>query len=192
MFELLHSIRARDPAKPSFAEVLLAYNGYHAVCVHRMNHFLWGVGLHVLARFFANIARIFTGVEIHPQALIGKNLFIDHGTGVVIGQTATIGDDVTIYHGVTLGGVGRVGDVSGKRHPTIGNRVIIGSGAQVLGNILIGEGAKIGSNSVVTTDVPDGATAVGVPARIVKCSEDARAYGMPTSAELEQMFDFNI
>ena len=192
MFELLNSIRERDPAKPTFAEVLFAYNGYHAVCLYRLNNFIWHFGLRALARFCANITRILTGVEIHPQAVIGRNLFIDHGTGVVIGQTAVIGDDVTIYHGVTLGGVGRVGDSSGKRHPTIGNAVIIGAGAQVLGNITIGAGAKIGSNSVVTIDVPDGCTAVGVPARIVKCSEGARAYGMPTTAELTQFFDYHI
>jgi serine O-acetyltransferase len=188
MFELLQSIRKRDPAQPTFAEVLFAYNGYHAVCLYRMNHWIWGLGLRALARFCANITRILTGVEIHPQAQIGKNLFIDHGTGVVIGQTALIGDEVTIYHGVTLGGVGVEGQVSAKRHPTIGDGAIIGSGAQVLGDIVIGARAKIGSNSVVTSDIPEGCTAVGVPARIIKCAETARAYGMPTTAELAENF----
>ena len=189
MFDLLRSIQKRDPAKPTFAEVLLGYNGYHAVCLYRVNHWVWGLGLRALARFLSNITRILTGVEIHPQAQIGKNLFIDHGTGVVIGQTAIIGDNVTIYHGVTLGGVGREGQVGGKRHPTVEEGAIIGSGAQVLGDIIIGAGAKIGSNSVVTSDVPAGCTAVGVPARVIRCAEMARAYGMPTVEELAANFD---
>lgn len=188
MFELLKSIQERDPAKPSFVEVLFAYNGYHAVCLYRINNIIWNFGLKTLARTLANFTRFLTGVEIHPQATIGKNLFIDHGTGVVIGQTAIICDNVTIYHGVTLGGVGREGQISGKRHPTICDGVIIGSGAQVLGDITIGKNAKIGSNSVVTSDIPEGCTAVGVPAKTVKCSETARAYGMPTSEELAQNF----
>ena len=191
MFELLKSIRARDPANPTFAEVLFGYNGYHAVCLHRVNSFIWGLGLLALARFGCNLTRFLTGVEIHPAAKIGKNLFIDHGMGVVIGQTAIIGDEVTIYQGVTLGGVGKDGD-NGRRHPTISDGAIIGAGAQVLGGVTVGVGAKVGSNSVVITNVPDGATAVGVPARIAKLSSSNNAYGMPTAAEMEQFFDFHI
>jgi serine O-acetyltransferase len=191
MFELLNSIRERDAAKPTFAEVLFAYNGYHAVCLHWLNNFLWNLGLRALARFCANITRILTGVEIHPEAVIGKNLFIDHGMGVVIGQTAEIGDDVTIYQNVTLGGIGKDGD-NGRRHPTIRNGAIIGAGAQVLGGITIGVRAKVGANSVVISSVPDGATAVGVPARIVKSDDKARAYGMPTEQELEEVFHYHI
>ena len=187
MFELLRSIQKRDPANPTIAEVFLAYNGYHAVSIHRMNNFLWNLGLRALARFMANFARILTGIEIHPEATIGKNLFIDHGTGVVIGQTAVIEDDVTIYHGVTLGGVGRVGQVNGKRHPTLKQGAIIGAGAQVLGNITIGAHAKVGANSVVSCDIPDGTTAIGIPARVIGGDERARAYGMPSLKEMDEL-----
>lgn len=187
MSELIKSIRERDPAKPTFAEVLFAYNGFHAVVLHRVNNFVWNLGLRALARFFANITRMFTGVEIHPEATIGKNLFIDHGTGVVIGQTAVIGDNVTIYHGVTLGGVGRTGGVNGKRHPTVESGAIIGAGSQLLGDITIGEGAKIGANSVVTTDIPAHATAIGIPARVVGGDDKARAYGMPSREEMADL-----
>lgn len=187
MFELLRSIQTRDPASPTFAEVFFAYNGYHAVSIHRMNNFLWNLGLRALARFMANFARILTGIEIHPEAKIGKNFFIDHGTGVVIGQTAVVEDDVTIYHGVTLGGVGRVGQVNGKRHPTLKQGAIIGAGAQVLGNITIGAHAKVGANSVVSCDIPDGATAIGIPARVIGGDERARAYGMPSLKEMDEL-----
>ncbi len=187
MFELIKSIRQRDPATPTFAEVLFAYNGFHAVMLHCMNGFFWGLGLHAFARFLANITRILTGIEIHPEANIGKNLFIDHGTGVVIGQTTIIEDNVTIYHGVTLGGVGRVGQVIDKRHPTLKSGAIIGAGAQVLGNITIGENAKIGANSVVTTDIPDGATAIGIPARVIGGDDTARGYGMPSRKEMGEV-----
>ncbi len=187
MFDLIKSIQSRDPAKPGFAEVLLAYNGFHAVMWHRMNNWLWHLGLRTLARFFANIARMFTGIEIHPEATIGKNFFIDHGSGVVIGQTAIIEDNVTIYHGVTLGGVGKVGGVNGKRHPTLKHGAIVGSGAQVLGDITIGCCAKIGSNSVVTSDIPEGATAIGIPARVIGGDDKARAYGMPSRKEMEDV-----
>ncbi len=187
MLELIKSIQERDPANPTFAEVLFAYNGFHAVSLHRMNNFIWGLGLKALARFCANITRILTGIEIHPEANIGKNLFIDHGTGVVIGQTTIVGDNVTIYHGVTLGGVGRVGQVTEKRHPTLKNGAIIGAGAQVLGDITIGEYAKIGANSVVTNDIPDGATAIGIPARVVGGDDKARGYGMPSRKEMEEI-----
>tara|TARA_R110001592_G_scaffold79054_5_gene236813 strand:- start:32141 stop:32827 length:687 start_codon:yes stop_codon:yes gene_type:complete len=187
MFDLIKSIRERDPAKPSFAEVFFAYNGFHAVMWHRMDNWLWHLGLRGLARFFANIARILTGIEIHPEATIGNNFFIDHGTGVVIGQTAVIEDDVTIYHGVTLGGVGKVGAVNGKRHPTLKEGAIVGAGAQVLGDVTIGAHAKIGSNSVVTSDIPEGATAIGIPARVIGGDDKARAYGMPSRKEMEDV-----
>ena len=187
MFDLIKSIQDRDPAKPTFAEVFFAYNGFHAVMWHRMNNWIWHLGLRGLARFFANLARIFTGIEIHPEANIGKNFFIDHGTGVVIGQTAVIEDEVTIYHGVTLGGVGKVGEVNGKRHPTLREGAIVGAGAQVLGDIVIGKHAKIGSNSVVTSDIPDGATAIGIPARVIGGDDKARAYGMPSRQEMQDV-----
>lgn len=187
MCDLIKSIQERDPANPTFLEVLFAYNGFHAVSMHRMNNFIWNLGLHALARFFANITRMFTGIEIHPEANIGKNLFIDHGTGVVIGQTAIIEDNVTIYHGVTLGGVGRQGAVDGKRHPTLKEGAIIGAGAQVLGDITIGAHAKVGSNSVVTSDIPDGATAIGIPARVIGGDDKARAYGMPSREEMQDV-----
>jgi serine O-acetyltransferase len=187
MFENLRFIQENDSADPTFLEVLLAYNGYHAICWHRMNHAIWThLKLRALARFSANVCRIFTGIEIHPEAKIGKNFYIDHGTGAVIGQTAISGDEVTIFHGVTLGGVGRDGE-SGKRHPTVKDRAMIGSGAQVLGNITIGEGAKIGSNSVVLHDVPDGKTALGIPARVVGGDGKARAYGLPSLKETENI-----
>ena len=187
MFDLIKSIQDRDPAKPTFAEVFFAYNGFHAVMWHRMNNWIWHLGLKGLARFFANLARIFTGIEIHPEANIGKNFFIDHGTGVVIGQTAVIEDEVTIYHGVTLGGVGKVGEVNGKRHPTLKEGAIVGAGAQVLGDVVIGKHAKIGSNSVVTSDIPDGATAIGIPARVIGGDDKARAYGMPSRQEMQDV-----
>ncbi len=187
MIELIKSIRERDPATPTFLEVFFAYNGFHAVMLHRMNNFFWHLGLHVFARFLANITRFLTGIEIHPEANIGKNFFIDHGTGVVIGQTAIVENNVTIYHGVTLGGVGRVGQVDAKRHPTLKEGTIIGAGAQILGDIIIGEHAKIGANSVVTTDIPSGETAIGIPARVVGGDETARGYGMPSRKEMEDV-----
>ncbi|MBI1300042.1 MAG: serine O-acetyltransferase [Alphaproteobacteria bacterium] len=182
---LIQSIRERDPAQPSTLEVIFAYNGFHAVLFHRMNHFLYELGLKGLARFFSNIARILTGIEIHPGAKIGRRCFIDHGTGVVIGETAVIEDDVTIYHGVTLGGIGRIGVVDGKRHPTVRVGAIIGAGAQVLGDITIGENARVGANSVVTSNVDDGCTVIGVPARAIKCQESSNAYGMPSLEAIE-------
>ncbi len=187
MFDLIKSIQERDPANPTFAEVLFAYNGFHAVSLHRVNNFIWHLGLKAFARFGANITRILTGIEIHPEAKIGKNFFIDHGTGVVIGQTTIVGDNVTIYHGVTLGGVGRVGQVDEKRHPTLKDWTIIGAGAQVLGNITIGEHAKVGANSVVTTDIPDGMTAIGIPARVIGGDDTARGYGMPSRKEMQDV-----
>lgn len=179
MFDLIRSIRQRDPAQPTFFEVLLAYPGVHAVGLHRASHFLWRFKMRALARLCSHIARFMTGIEIHPAARIGKRLFIDHGMGVVIGATVKIGDDVTIYHGVTLGGTGQAG--TGKRHPTVGDKVMIGSGAQVLGSITLGSGSRIGSNAVVTKSVPACCTAVGNPGRIVKGMDKSPIYGLPYS-----------
>lgn len=155
----------RDPAAKSRWEIILCYPGFHAVVIHRMAHWLWKKNIKLLARWFSQFARFLTGVEIHPGATIGRRFFIDHGMGVVIGETATIGDYVTIYHGVTLGGTSAK---PGVRHPQIGSGVVIGSGAQLLGPIKVGDGARIGSNAVVVKDVPEDATMVGVPARRVK------------------------
>lgn len=159
------SVFDRDPAAKSWLEVVLCYPGFHALITHRMSHWLWKKNLRFIARLLSQTSRFFTGIEIHPGATIGKRLFIDHGMGVVIGETAKIGDYVTIYHGVTLGGTS---DLPGIRHPQIGHGVIIGAGAQVLGPIHIGDGARIGSNAVVIKDVKDNATMVGVPAREVQ------------------------
>lgn len=153
----------RDPAARSTFEVLTTYPGIHALLLHRFCHWLWNLGLKWPARFIAALARWLTGIEIHPAVRIGRRFFIDHGMGIVIGETAEIGDDCTIYHGVTLGGTTWE---KGKRHPTLGNNVIIGAGAKVLGPIVVHEGARIGSNAVVTKDVPAGCTVVGVPAHI--------------------------
>jgi len=153
-----------DPAARSYLEVLLCYPGLHALWGHRFNHWLWLHGLRFLARFHSQWVRLLTGIEIHPGARIGRRLFIDHGLGVVIGETAIVGDDVTIYQGVTLGGTGKE---KGKRHPTIGNNVSIGSGAKLLGNITIGENCRVGAGSVVLRDVPANSTIVGVPGHIV-------------------------
>ena len=154
----------RDPAARSSFEVLTTYPGVHAILLHRLSHWLWRNGLRWLARFLSHLARWFTGIEIHPGASIGRRVFIDHGMGVVIGETAEIGDDCTLYHGVTLGGTSWN---KGKRHPTLEAGVVIGAGAKILGPITLGAGAKIGSNAVVVKDVPAGATAVGIPARIL-------------------------
>ncbi len=175
----LASIRERDPAARSRLEVFLCYPGFHAVMTYRFTNWMWRNGLRLFPRWISQISRVFTGIEIHPGAAIGHNFFIDHGMGVVIGETASIGDNVTMYHGVTLGGVSTR---PGKRHPQIGNNVIIGSGAQVLGPINVGDGARIGSNAVVVRDVPPGATMVGVPARNVSSEvrkpEEFTAYGV--------------
>jgi serine O-acetyltransferase len=154
----------RDPAARTHWEVLTTYPGVHALIIHRFSHWLWGCRLRWFARFSSHIARWFTGIEIHPGATIGRRVFIDHGMGVVIGETAVIGDDCTLYHGVTLGGTSWK---KGKRHPTLDKGVVIGAGAKVLGPITIGANAKIGSNAVVVKDVPPEATAVGIPARIL-------------------------
>lgn len=154
----------RDPAARTTWEVLTCYPGFHALTLHRFAHWLWGHRLRWLARLASHFTRWITGIEIHPGAQIGRRVFIDHGMGVVIGETAVIGDECTLYHGVTLGGTSWN---KGKRHPTLARGVVIGAGAKVLGPITIGEGAKVGSNAVVVRDVPAGATAVGIPARII-------------------------
>ena len=172
--QLSEDIRAvfdRDPAARSFWEVLTCYPGIHALILHRLAHWLWGHRLRWLARFTAHLSRFFTGIEIHPGATIGRRFFIDHGMGVVIGETALIGDDVTLYHGVTLGGTSWN---KGKRHPTLEDGVVIGAGAKVLGPITISAGAKVGSNAVVTKPLQAGATAVGNPARILDHSEQSK------------------
>ena len=162
---LLTSIKERDPAAHSRLEILLCYPGVHAVLAHRFHHFLYKIGFKMLARMGSQWVRFLTGIEIHPGAKIGKRLLIDHGMGVVIGETAVVGNDVTIYQGVTLGGTGKD---CGKRHPTIGNDVMIASGAKILGPFTIGDHSKIGSGSVVLKAVPEHCTVVGVPGRIVK------------------------
>ena len=159
----LKNILNNDPAARNMFEVLLLYPSIKAVILYRAAHKLYNKRLYFMARLISQLARFLTGIEIHPGAKIGKGLFIDHGMGVVIGETAEIGDNVTMYHGVTLGGTGKE---KGKRHPTIGNNVIIGTGAKVLGPVYVGDGAKIGAGSVVLCDVPGGSTAVGIPARI--------------------------
>ena len=193
----------RDPAARSSLEVLLCYPGFHALVTYRLCHRLWQNRLYLFGRIISHISRILTGIEIHPGAKIGKRFVIDHGSGVVIGETAEIGNDVTIYHGVTLGGVAPSVDsgsqVGQKRHPTLSDGVIIGSGAQILGPVLIGEHSRVGANSVVTKDVPRSLTAVGVPARIVmpkdkEKSREFKAYATtdeswpdPTLQTIEQL-----
>ncbi|MCC7412541.1 MAG: serine O-acetyltransferase [Gammaproteobacteria bacterium] len=159
----------RDPAARTTFEVLTTYPGVHAIIMHRLNHRLWQLGLKWLARFLSHLTRFATGIEIHPGASIGRRFFIDHGMGVVIGETSEVGDDCTLYHGVTLGGTTWQ---KGKRHPTLGNNVVVGAGAKVLGPITIGAGARIGSNAVVVKDVPDAATVVGIPGRVVGTGDD--------------------
>ena len=163
--ETLRAYQARDPAARSRLEIFLLYPGVHAIIFHRISHWLWTHNLRFLARLNSQIARHCTGVEIHPGAQIGRRFVIDHGMGIVIGETAEIGDDVLLYHGVTLGGTGKD---QGKRHPTIGNNVMISAGAKVLGPFRVGDNSRIASNAVVLTEVPDNATAVGIPARIVR------------------------
>ncbi|MSQ52375.1 MAG: serine O-acetyltransferase [Betaproteobacteria bacterium] len=154
----------RDPAARSAWEVVTCYPGFHALSLHRVSHWFWQNRLRWVARFCSHLGRFFTGIEIHPGATVGRRVFIDHGMGVVIGETAEIGDDCTLYHGVTLGGTSWQ---KGKRHPSLRSGVVVGAGAKVIGPIVIGEGARIGSNAVVVKDVPAGATAVGIPARVI-------------------------
>ena len=158
------TVLERDPAARSRLEVFLCYSGLHAVWFYRINHWLWNHRLFLLGRFLSQVARWLTGIEIHPGAKIGRRLFIDHGLGVVIGETAIVGDDVTLYQGVTLGGTGKE---HGKRHPTIEDSVVVGSGAKILGNITVGRNCRIGAGSVVLRNVPEDSTVVGVPGHII-------------------------
>ena len=168
MIEDIRTYKKRDPAIKSTLDLLLNHHGLYAVWCYRVSHFLWQHKLRLVARLCSNIGRLFTGVEIHPGAHIGKNFFIDHGMGVVIGETSDIGEDCSVYQGVTLGGTSWQ---EGKRHPTLHNGVIVGAGAKVLGPVVIGSCVRIGSNAVVTKDVPDGATVVGIPGQIIKCKD---------------------
>jgi serine O-acetyltransferase len=171
--EDISCVFARDPAARNSFEVLTTYPGVHALLLHRVSHFLWHLRLKWLARMLSQLTRLLTGIEIHPGAQIGRRFFIDHGMGVVIGETAVIGDDVTLYHGVTLGGTSWS---KGKRHPTLGNDVVVGAGAKVLGPITLYNGARVGSNAVVVKDVPENATVVGIPGHIVSVkAKDASA-----------------
>jgi serine O-acetyltransferase len=158
----------RDPAARNTWEVITCYPGFHAMMFHRLAHWLWRVRLKWLARLLSHLSRWLTGIEIHPGATIRRRFFIDHGMGVVIGETAEIGDDCTLYHGVTLGGTSWS---KGKRHPTLGKGVVVGAGAKILGPIVVGDGARVGSNAVVVKDVPPGATAIGIPARIIEAHD---------------------
>lgn len=176
--EDVQAVRERDPAATSDLEVLLLYSGVHAVLMHRIAHKLHSKGCKLTARAISQAAKFLTGIEIHPAATIGKGLFIDHGSGVVIGETAEIGDNCTIYQGATLGGTGK--DV-GKRHPTLGNNVMVGAGAKVLGPFKVGNNVKIASNAVVLNEIPDNSTAVGIPAKIVTKKEER------TETDLDQV-----
>ena len=184
MNEYLESIQKRDPAAKSILSIILTYPGVKAVLLHRIANFFQIAGFHLIARIISQTSRFFTGIEIHPGAKIGKNLFIDHGMGVVIGETSEIGDNVTIYHAVTLGGSSPSVDSERqrheKRHPTVGNDVVIGSGAQIIGPVKIGNNARIAANAVVVKDVPENATMVGIPAKAVKLDNKGnfRPYGV--------------
>jgi serine O-acetyltransferase len=172
--EDIASIFERDPAARSTWEVLTCYPGLHALYFHRLAHWLWGHGLRWLGRLTSHLGRLLTGIEIHPAATLGRRVFIDHGMGVVIGETAQVGDDCTIYQGVTLGGTSLYRGA--KRHPTLGKGVVVGAGAKVLGGFMVGDGARIGSNAVVVKEVPAGATVVGIPGKIVEeCSAEQAA-----------------
>ncbi|WP_457680112.1 serine O-acetyltransferase [Thermovibrio sp.] len=175
--EDVETVFERDPAARSIVEVLLCYPGLHAIWLHRIAHWLWNKNFKLLARLVSHFSRWFTGIEIHPGAKIGRRFFIDHGMGVVIGETTEIGNDVTLYHQVTLGGTSTK---KGKRHPTIGNNVVIGAGAKVLGPVKIGDNCKIGANSVVIKDVPPNSTVVGIPGKVVR-----REGIKPTRVDLE-------
>ena len=184
MNDYLESIKKRDPAAKSILSIILTYPGVKAVFFHQVSNFFYKAGFDLIARIISQTIRFFTGIEIHPGAKIGKNLFIDHGMGVVIGETSEVGDNVTIYHNVTLGGSSPSIDSERqrheKRHPTIGNDVVIGSGAQIIGPIQVGNNARIAANAVVVKDVPENATMVGIPARAVKLENKGsfRPYGV--------------
>lgn len=186
LFENVDSIIARDPAARHRLEVMTCYPGLHAIWVHRISHFFWNNGLKWLGRFLSHLSRILTGIEIHPGAKIGRRVFIDHGFGVVIGETTEIGDDCTIYQGVTLGGTSLF--KGAKRHPTLEAGVVVSAGAKILGGFTVGKGARIGSNAVVLKEVPAGATAVGIPARIVRADLPANA----TEASKQQFAAYGI
>jgi len=168
--EQIDTVFRDDPAAKSTVEIFFCYPGFHAILLHRLAHRVHAAGFALLARILAQVNRSLTGIEIHPGARIGRRFFIDHGMGVVIGETTIIGDDVLLYQGVTLGGTGKE---KGKRHPTVGNNVVIGTGAKILGNIRIGNHTKVGAGSVVIRSVPDNSTVVGVPARVVRSRGDA-------------------
>ena len=165
LFDQVDSIIVRDPAARNRLEVITCYQGLHAVWFHRISHALWNIGLKWIARVLSMVSRFITGIEIHPGAKIGQRVFLDHGLGIVIGETTEIGDDCTIYQGVTLGGTSLYKGV--KRHPTLGKGVVVSAGAKVLGGFTVGDGARIGSNAVVLKEIPAGATAVGIPARVL-------------------------
>jgi len=206
LFDHVDSIIVRDPAARNRLEVITCYPGLHAVWLHRVSHFLWGLGLKWIARLMSMFARFLTGIEIHPGAKIGRRVFLDHGLGIVIGETTEIGDDCTIYQGVTLGGTSLYKGV--KRHPTLGKGVVVSAGAKVLGGFTVGDGARIGSNAVALKEIPPGATAVGIPARILhpdlpqspdsKTKEYFSAYGVtpnvddPVSMALKGLIDATI
>lgn len=186
---LIQHIRDQDPANPTFLEVIFCYAGFHVMVFHKASHWLWSKKWCALARFVSHLGRFFTGIEIHPAAVIGKNLFIDHGMGVVIGQTTIIEDNVTLYHGVTLGGMGRPDQKGKKRHPTIKSGAMIGAGAQILGDITIGEKANVGANAVITQSVPDNTTFIGHAARRLGNHKPGKeaicAYGLPVDQFLD-------
>jgi len=206
IIEDIDTARAKDPAARNRLEVALAYPGVHALWGHRISHFLWNLGLKWIARLLSMVARFITGIEIHPGAKIGRRVFLDHGLGIVIGETTEIGDDCTIYQGVTLGGTSLYKGV--KRHPTLGKGVVVSAGAKVLGGFTVGDGARVGSNAVVLKEIPPGATAVGIPARILhpdlpqsadsKTKEYFSAYGVtpnvddPVSMALKGLIDATI
>ena len=206
LFDQVDSIIARDPAARNRLEVITCYPGLHAIWLHRISHFLWSLGLKWIARLLSVFARFLTGIEIHPGAKIGRRVFLDHGLGIVIGETTEIGDDCTIYQGVTLGGTSLYKGV--KRHPTLGKDVVISAGAKVLGGFIVGDGARVGSNAVVLKEIPAGATAVGIPARVLhpdlpkssdsKTKEYFSAYGItpnvddPVSMALKGLIDASL
>lgn len=208
LFDQVDSIIVRDPAARNRLEVITCYPGLHAVWIHRVSHGLWNLGLKWIARLLSMLARFITGIEIHPGAKIGRRVFLDHGLGIVIGETTEIGDDCTIYQGVTLGGTSLYKGV--KRHPTLGKGVVISAGAKVLGGFTVGDGARVGSNAVVLKEIPAGATAVGIPARILhpdlpqastpdsKVKEYFSAYGVtpnvddPVSMALKGLIDATL
>ena len=206
LFDHVDSIIARDPAARNRLEVITCYPGLHAVWLHRISHFLWSIGLKWIARLLSALTRFITGIEIHPGAKIGRRVFLDHGLGIVIGETTEIGDDCTIYQGVTLGGTSLYKDI--KRHPTIGKDVVVSAGAKVLGGFTVGDGARIGSNAVVLKEIPAGATAVGIPARVLhpdlpkspesRTKEYFSAYGItpnvddPVSMALKGLIDASL